>query len=133
MRVISAKRLMVASFALMIGLAGCASGSGGSGSGGGGGSFNRLTAADLVNDPALDLFELIRLRRGRWLTARRGGVRGAPRVHVDGTESPGGVEDLRNILVGDVQEVEYLTATDAVTRFGSDYANGAIVVTRRRR
>ena len=34
MRVISSQRLMLAAFALMIGLAGCASGSGGSGSSG---------------------------------------------------------------------------------------------------
>ena len=129
MRVISAKRLMVASFALMIGLAGCASGGGGSGSGSGG-SFNRLTAADLVNDQTLDLFELIYRRRGRWLAARGGGV---PRVHVDGIASLGGVEDLRNILVADVQEVEYLSAIDAASRFGLDYVNGAILVTIRRR
>ena len=128
MRVISAKRLMVASFALMIGLAGCASGSGGSGSGGG--SFNRLTAADLVNDQALDLFELIYRRRSRWLNARGGG---SPRVHVDGVASLGGVEELRNILVSDVQEVEYLSAIDAASRFGLDYVNGAILVTIRRR
>ena len=128
MRVIFARRLMVASFALMIGLAGCASGSGGSGSGGG--SFNRLTAADLVNDQALDLFELIYRRRGRWLNARGGGV---PRVHVDGIASVGGVEDLRNILVADVQEVEYLSAIDATSRFGLDHVSGAIIVTTRRR
>ncbi len=126
MRVISAKRLMVASFALMIGLAACASGSGGSG---GGGSFNRLTAADLVNERAFDLFGTIRELRARWLTGRRGG---APRVHVDGVQRQGGVEELRNIRVSDVLEVEYVNASDATSRFGTGYQAGAIIVTTRR-
>ena len=128
MRVISAKRFMVASFALMIGLAGCASGSGGSGSGSGGGA-NRLTADDLVNQQGMDLFQAISQLRGRWLTGRGGGV---PGVHVDGRQSLGGVDELRNISVSDVQEVEYLSASDATSRFGIGYQSGAIIVTTRR-
>ena len=125
MRVISAKRFMVASFALMIGLAGCASGSGGSG----GGGANRLTADDLVNQQGMDLFQAISQLRGRWLAGRGGGV---PGVHVDGRQSLGGVDELRNISVSDVQEVEYLSASDATSRFGMGYQSGAIIVTTRR-
>ena len=129
MRVVFAKRLMVTSFALMIGLAGCASGSGGGGGGGGGGGLNRLTADDLVTQQGADLLTAISQLRGRWLNARGGG---SPGVHVDGRRSMGGLSDLRTISVSDVQEVEYLSASDATSRYGMGYQGGAIIVTTRR-
>ena len=64
MRAISSKRLMLLSFALMIGFAGCASGSGGGG-GGSRSSSNRLVAADMANQQELDLYQAIRQLRGR--------------------------------------------------------------------
>jgi len=131
MRAVSSKRLMVVSFALMIGFAGCASGSGGgsSGSSSSRSSSNRLVAADLVNQQELDLFQAIRQLRGRWLTSRG---RGTARVHVDGSRL-GGVQELQNIRVADVQEVEFMNAADATLRFGTGYDAGAIIVTTRRR
>ena len=126
MRVIPSKRLMMISFALMIGFAGCASGGGG---GGGGGSMNRLTADDMVNQQELDLLQAVRQLRSRWLTSRG---RGGPRVHVDGARL-GGMEELRNIRVSDVQQVEYMSAADATLRFGTGYDAGAIIVSTRRR
>lgn len=132
MRVISSQRLMLAAFALMIGLAGCASGSGGSGSGssGSGSGPNRLTAADLVNQQELDLYDAIRQLRGRWLTSRG---RGTPRVVVDGSPRQSGIDELRSLRVSDVQEIEFLSASNATTRFGTGYDAGAILVTTRRR
>ena len=133
MRVISSQRLMLAAFALMIGLAGCASGSGGSGSSGSSGSSsgpNRLTAADLVNQQELDLYDAIRQLRGRGLTSRG---RGTPRVVVDGSPRQSGIDELRSLRVSDVQEIEFLSASNATTRFGTGYDAGAILVTTRRR
>ena len=133
MRVISSQRLMLAAFALMIGLAGCASGSGGSGSSGSSGSSsgpNRLTAADLVNQQELDLYDAIRQLRGRWLTSRG---RGTPRVVVDGSPRQSGIDELRSLRVSDVQGIEFLSASNATTRFGTGYDAGAILVTTRRR
>ena len=136
MRVISSQRLMLAAFALMIGLAGCASGSGGSGSSGSGSSSgsssgpNRLTAADLVNQQELDLYDAIRQLRGRWLSSRG---RGTPRVVVDGSPRQSGIDELRSLRVSDVQEIEFLSASNATTRFGTGYDAGAILVTTRRR
>ena len=133
MRVISSQRLMLAAFALMIGLAGCASGRGGSGSSGSSGSSsgpNRLTAADLVNQQELDLYDAIRQLRGRWLTSRG---RGTPRVVVDGSPRQSGIDELRSLRVSDVQEIEFLSASNATTRFGTGYDAGAILVTTRRR
>lgn len=131
MRVISSQRLMLAAFALMIGLAGCASGSGSSGSSSGSSSGpNRLTAADLVNQQELDLYDAIRQLRGRWLTSRG---RGTPRVVVDGSPRQSGIDELRSLRVSDVQEIEFLSASNATTRFGTGYDAGAILVTTRRR
>ena len=130
MRVLSSRRLMVASFALMIGLAGCATGGSGGGGGGGGGSGNRLTAEDLVDVQELDLFEAIRQLRGRWLNSRG---RGTPEVVVDGAPRQSGIDELRSLRVSDVQEVRYMSASDATTRFGTGYEAGAILVTTRRR
>ncbi|HIC52891.1 MAG TPA: hypothetical protein EYO97_03585 [Gemmatimonadetes bacterium] len=129
MRAISSKRLMLLSFALMIGFAGCASGSGGGG-GGSRSSSNRLVAADMANQQELDLYQAIRQLRGRWLTSRG---RGTPRVHVDGGARQGGVQELQNIRVSEVQEVEFMGAADATLRFGTGYEAGAILVTTRRR
>ena len=129
MRAISSKRLMLLSFALMIGFAGCASGSGGGG-GGSRSSSNRLVAADMANQQELDLFQAIRQLRGRWLTSRG---RGTPKVHVDGGARQGGVQELQNIRVSEVQEVEFMGAADATLRFGTGYEAGAILVTTRRR
>lgn len=129
MRAISSKRLMLLSFALMIGFAGCASGSGGGG-GGSRSSSNRLVAADMANQQELDLYQAIRQLRGRWLTSRG---RGTPKVHVDGGARQGGVQELQNIRVSEVQEVEFMGAADATLRFGTGYEAGAILVTTRRR
>ena len=129
MRAISSKRLMLLSFALMIGFAGCASGSGGGG-GGSRSSSNRLVAADMANNMELDLYQAIRQLRGRWLTSRG---RGTPRVHVDGGARQGGIQELQNIRVSEVQEVEFMGAADATLRFGTGYEAGAILVTTRRR
>ena len=128
MRAISSKRLMLLSFALMIGFAGCASGSGGGG--GSRSSSNRLVAADMANQQELDLHQAIRQLRGRWLTSRG---RGTPNVHVDGGARQGGVQELQNIRVSEVQEVEFMGAADATLRFGTGYEAGAILVTTRRR
>ena len=128
MRAISSKRLMLLSFALMIGFAGCASGSGGGG--GSRSSSNRLVAADMANQQELDLYQAIRQLRGRWLTSRG---RGTPRVHVDGGARQGGAQELQNIRVSEVQEVEFMGAADATLRFGTGYEAGAILVTTRRR
>ena len=127
MRAISSKLLMVVSFALMIGFAGCASGSGGSSSSRS--SSNRLVAADMVNQQEMDLYQAIRQLRGRWLTSRG---RGSPRVHVDGARM-GGARELENIRVSEVQEVEFMSAADGTLRFGTGYDAGVIVVTTRRR
>jgi len=130
--VISSKRLMLASIALLMGLAGCASAGGGGSSSGRGGNPNRITQENLIDQSyqSIDLLSLIQQIRPRWLTNRG---RGNTRVIVDGAARMGGIDELRSFRVPDIQEVEFLSASDATTRFGTGYEAGAILVQTRRR
>lgn len=130
MSVNSSKRLMLASIALLMGLAGCASAGDGSTSSGRGGNPNRITQENLVDHQSLDLLTAIQQIRPRWLTNRG---RGNTRVIVDGAARMGGTDELRSFRVPDIQEVEFLSASDATTRFGTGYEGGAILVQTRRR
>jgi hypothetical protein len=125
------KRRLVLALGLFLALGGCASG--GTGGGAGGGSSTRLTAADIETDLSLDLYTIIQRRRPQWLQVRGGGFSTSGpatiSVIIDGTRQQGSVEVLRSVRGGDVEEVTYMNARDATTRYGTDNAAGAIVVT----
>jgi hypothetical protein len=95
--------------------------------------------------PGGTAYDLIRARRPRMLiargvsttlVARSGGT--APRmtrgikVYVDGVPV-GGVETLTSIPATAVQDVRWLSAVEATTRYGTGNANGAIIVRTRSR
>lgn len=129
MRVLPMKRLVLTLFALSLGVAGCASGSGGGG-GAPRGSSTRIVADELATVSQLDLYGAIQRLRPAWL---RPGTRGQlPEVIVDGSPQAGGAEGLRSFRAGDVGQVEYMSASDATTRYGTGYTAGAILVTTRR-
>lgn len=127
MRTRVAKHVAALALALVVGVAGCASGGGGSG--GGGGSPNRLTADDLQPVVQLNAYQAIQRLRGRWLQAR-GGMYAT--VFVDGTQRFGGLEALRSIMTADVEEMRYLSSSDATTRYGTGHEGGAILLTTKR-
>ena len=112
---------------LVVGLAGCAS-SGGGGGGGGGGP-NRLTNEALQPVIQLDAYQAIQRLRARWLQPRGGNT---PSVFVDNAERPGGLDALRGLPVADIQEMRYMSANEATTRFGTGHTGGAIMITTRR-
>ena len=129
MRAHSSKRLVLASFALAIGLAGCASAGGGGG--GGGGRANLLTAESFtVEMQTLDLRQAIQRLRPSWFRLRDR-TRGEIQVYVDGVRR-GGVNELESVRVDEVQRVEQMSAPDATMRFGTNHGNGAILVFLRR-
>lgn len=66
--------------------------------------------------------------RGRGPTSLRTTQVTLPVVYVAGVRS-GGPEALERILIGQVYEIRFLNAGDATTRFGTDHAGGAIIVT----
>ena len=127
-------RWTVLSFlAVAVSASGCASASGGTSSRAGG-DPNRITYEQLQEDPSADLDTLVQRLRPRWLRSRgTDSFAGptAPAVFVDGIEQPGRTNALRLIRASDVQEVRYLSASDAAIRFGTDMISGAILVTLR--
>ena len=130
MRSIASPRLLVASLALALGLAGCAS----SGGGGGGddaprGSSNRIIFEELQPLQQLDAYMAVQRLRPLWLRPRGGNT---AQVLVDGNRQAGGLEALRRLRTSDIQEMRYMSSGDATTRFGTGFDGGAILITTRR-
>lgn len=122
------RRLFIALFALTLSVAGCASGGGGgTESGVRRGSSNRIIAEELATVSELDLFSAVQRLRPAWL---RSGSRGTlPEVILNGTPQAGGVEALRSFRATDVSALDFMSASDATTRYGTGYTAGAIVIT----
>ena len=110
-------------------LAGCAAGSGGSG-----GDRNIITEETLAAYSGQNAYEVIQRLRPAWLRARGMGMDSSTEgvmVYVDGAPLSG-TDELRTWDVNQVQEIRYLDARDATTRFGTGHSNGAILVTTKR-
>ncbi len=129
MRSVSVNRRVVLVLGLVLALGACA---GGGGAGGAGrGSSTRLTEADIENDQSLDLYSIIQRRRPQWLRVRGAVTTSGPvtiAVIIDGTRQQGSVDLLRSMRGGEVQEVRFMSASDATTRYGTDMTGGAIVI-----
>ena len=132
MRIFPCRRVPLALLALSVALGACASGGGSSPSRS---SSARLTAAELEVDASQDLYTVIQRRRPQWLQNRAPATaQGRQQISVilDGVRQQGGPEVLRSMRAGDVEEVRFLNARDATTRYGTDMTAGAIeVVTKR--
>jgi len=131
MPTLSHKRYLLVLVLLVLGIGGCAAGTGGGGSSSGvRRASNRIDAAELATVSELDVHQAISRLRPAWLRAGTQGL--LPEVIVDGSPRSGGLEVLRSFRVGDVTGLEYMSASDATTRFGTGYIAGAILVTTRR-
>ena len=91
---------------------------------------NLITLAELngVSDRAA--YDAIERLRPRWLT-QRGRNSGLPAVIWDGR--PYRLDILRTMPLEQIGELEYISALDAATLYGTGYPSGAILVTSRRR
>jgi hypothetical protein len=119
----------VVTFAVALAASGCASG-GAAGTGASArGTSTRIVQEELTNLNQLSALAAIQRLRPNWLRTRTGTP---PRVHVDGNFQMGGIETLRTIPIAEIQEMEYLNAADATTRFGTNYVSGAILVRTKR-
>ena len=129
-------RFQLWSLLLVLVLAGC----GAAATASGGGNSNLITSEQLREaDPeGLSVYQIIQRDRPLWLRAGRGAptlgnaAGGAvssafARVVVDGV-AHGGFDDLRSMRGSDIDEIRYLNARDATTRFGTGYVSGAILV-----
>lgn len=112
---------------------------GGMASGAGGGGTNVLTSQEIrdVQGQYDDMLELIRSERSLWIGSRgnvsvRSPEARFPAVFVDGAKRPGRLEALRSLDPRHVAEAEYLSASDATTRYGTGYPRGIIRIRTRR-
>ena len=125
MGLMSRARFVSLALALALGATGCAGGgAGGGASRPAGSSADHIVEAELEALYQLSALEAIRRLRPRWLQTRTGTP---PQVHVDGNPM-GGAENLNALRAADIQEMRYLSAADATTRFGTNYVSGVILV-----
>jgi hypothetical protein len=129
-------RFQLWSLILVLVLAGC----GAAASASGGGNSNLITNELLREAEAegLSVYQIIQRNRPRWLRAGRGdtsfgNVAGGAsasdfaRVVLDGAPY-GDLNALRGLNTVSVESIEYMSASDATTRFGTGYSGGAIIV-----
>jgi hypothetical protein len=92
-----------------------------------------LTAEEIRQSSAANLYEVIRAHRPEWLIKRGQtsiNLEGDIVVYVDNV-ALGGPESLRTIDVHSVQSARFMSASEAQMRYGVGHMHGAIVVTTR--
>ena len=109
-------------------VAACASG--GQSSGPRSGNRNVITAEELQQVDVSNAYQAIQRLRPMWLRSRSGG--GDPAVFIDNVRA-GDLNMLETLYLTNIQELRYVSPSDATTRWGTGYPTGAIeVITRRR-
>lgn len=95
-----------------------------------------LTGEEIRGSTALTAFDVVQQLRPQYLRAR--GQRtlqradaGEPVIYVDNLRA-GGIDALRTIRAGEIEEIRYLTPSEATTRYGTGHLGGAIAVVLRR-
>lgn len=93
-----------------------------------------LTAEDLADVAELNCYQAVQRLRPGWLRTRgrvsftaQQGIR----LYVDGM-ARGYVDEMVSIRANAVEEIRYLSAPEATSRFGTDHVDGAILVTLKR-
>ncbi|CAN5689237.1 hypothetical protein BH23GEM11_BH23GEM11_14470 [soil metagenome] len=115
-----------------LGTAGCASG----GAGGSSGSPDLITREQITESSAQNAYDLVQQLRPRWLRGR-----GTGSIQNPGSDLPviylgevrhGDIESLRGFSLGGLEELRFINASNATTRYGSGHAGGVIRVTLQR-
>lgn len=98
--------------------------------------WNVITRAEIEPTEMLSAYDVVAYRRRPWLVTR--GMQPpaewrsvAPLVYLEGAPY-GSCETLKSIAANTVDELRFLDALEATTRFGTGHAAGAILVTLRR-
>jgi hypothetical protein len=123
---------------LLAGLAaaGCAAGGTRSEEGSARSQPNVITEQQIVDSNLSTAFDVVRSLRPAWLRQRPMSIsnpEGAEvAVYVDGARMAGGLESLRQLRAENLTRMEFMSASDATTRYGTGHMGGAILVTTRR-
>lgn len=98
-----------------------------------------ITAEEIAKSGGNNAYDVVKTLRPAWLRLRgitsaqpdspEGG--GGIQVYVDGIHV-GGTEELDNVVSERVQEIRFVSANDATTKYGTGHTHGAIEVTTKR-
>jgi hypothetical protein len=124
-------RWVVVLVALSAALSGCASAGGPEGGSSAQSSSRVLTADELAGVSELNCFEAVERLRPAWLRTRgrvsynsQQGVR----IYVN-RMLRGYAPEMAQIRTSNVERMQYLSAPEATSRFGTDHVDGAIMIT----
>ncbi|HLM66881.1 MAG TPA: hypothetical protein VK358_05095 [Longimicrobium sp.] len=109
--------------ALVAAMAACGAPAGGAPVGGG--SSRVISEAEITQNTAANVLDLVQQLRPSWLQPRAGG--GFPTVYV-GSQALGPVERLRELATDNVREVRWMNGPEASSRFGAGVPYGVIQV-----
>ncbi len=124
MRIRSSRGTLILAMALALGTAGCASGGGGGTTRPAGATSNRIVRAELEPLGQISALRAVERLRPAWLRSRSGDT---PVLYVDGSRR-GNTSDLAGMMATEVQQMEFMSASDATNRYGTGHAGGAILV-----
>ena len=99
------------------------------------GTSTLIIRAELNERPGESAYQVIQALRPLWLRSRERSLSGRllyARVVVDGAIR-GEVDELYRLRADNIEEIQYLTAGDATTKYGTGYAAGVIEVRTRGR
>jgi hypothetical protein len=96
------------------------------------GSSDVLTRAEIETSRAANAYELVQQLRPQFLRSRgalsvRDPRAGYPVVYINNVHH-GDIQSLRTILVEEIDEIHFISAVDATTRWGTGHAGGVIQV-----
>jgi hypothetical protein len=96
------------------------------------GSSDVLTRAEIEDSRAANALELLQQLRPQFLRPRgalsaRNPVPAYPIVYLNNVRH-GDLETLRNILLQEIDEIHFISAADATTRWGTGHLGGVILV-----
>ena len=99
------------------------------------GSSTLIVRAQLEQLTERNAYEAVATLNRRWLQSRRGAsLTSGPafaRVVVDGV-ARGELDSLRQLIIGNIETMRYLSAANATTKYGTGFPGGVIEVTTRR-
>jgi hypothetical protein len=96
------------------------------------GSSDILTQEEIATSRASNAYELLQQLRPQFLRSRgaltiNNAAAGYPVVYLNDVRH-GDLQSLRTILIEEIDEIRYISAADATTRWGTGHAGGVIQV-----
>lgn len=92
------------------------------------GNARLISAQEIEQTPASNVYELVQRLRPAWLQPRAAQGQGGSATVYLGSQALGGVERLRELSTANLAEIRYLPPVEATSRFGRNVPFGVIQV-----